>query len=69
MRTSAYNAKKRETMENIIYQNREITITSEIIDINEVKIKVNGKLLIWISNQEQYNFKKELTTLLDKYKI
>ena len=56
-------------MENIIYQNREITITSEIIDINEVKIKVNGKLLIWISNQEQYNFKKELTTLLDKYKI
>jgi hypothetical protein len=56
-------------MEETIYQNNDVTITAKVVDTFESKININGDNLIWISRQEQSNFKKELTELLDKYRI
>lgn len=56
-------------MEDIIYQNNDVTITAKAVDTFESKINVNGENLIWISRQEQSNFKKELSELLDNYRI
>ena len=56
-------------MEDIIYQNNDVTITTKAVDTFESKINVNDENLIWISRQEQSNFKKELSELLDKYRI
>lgn len=52
-----------------IYENNDVEITSEKQDEFETKINVNGKNLIWISLSELENFKKELTELIDKYRI
>lgn len=60
---------RNENMEDIIYQNNDVTITAKAVDTFESKINVNGENLIWISRQEQSNFKKELSELLDKYRI
>lgn len=56
-------------MEDIIYQNNDVTITAKVVDTFESKINVNGENLIWISRQEQSSFKKELSELLDNYRI
>lgn len=60
---------KLNKMEETIYQNNDVTITAKVVDTFESKININGDNLIWISRQEQSNFKKELTELLDKYRI
>lgn len=56
-------------MERTIYQNNDVKITSEPVDTIERKINVNGQNLIWISGQDEDQFKKELSDLLDKYRI
>jgi len=55
-------------MEETIYENNDVAITAKV-DIFESKIIVNGENLIWISRHEISNFKKELSELLDRYRI
>jgi len=52
-----------------IYLNNDVEITSEPADEYELKININGQTLILISREEEYEFKKELAQLLDKYRI
>ena len=56
-------------MGNIIYQNNDVLITSEREEPYEAKINVNAKNLIWISLEDEENFKKDLSEVLDKYRI
>jgi hypothetical protein len=56
-------------MAKTIYQNNDVEITMETFDEYETKINVNGKNLIWISKDEESNFKKDLADVLDKYRI
>jgi len=52
-----------------VYHNNDVEITSERQDQYETKINVNGKNLIWISNDEEVEFIRELSNLLDRYRI
>ncbi len=52
-----------------IYDSNSATITAKIVDTHEAKIDVNGDNLIWISVSELPSFKKELSNLLDRYRI
>ena len=56
-------------MAQSIYNNNEVDIQIEYIDRDEAKINCNGKNLIWISAAEADDFKKELSQLIDKYRI
>jgi len=56
-------------MGKTIYENNDVEILSERQDEYEAKININGQNLIWISLSEEENFKRELTDLLDKYRI
>lgn len=52
-----------------IYSNNDVNITTERVDQYEHKVNVNGNNLIWISADDVDDFKKELTELLDRYRI
>ena len=52
-----------------IYQNNQVKITSEQHDKHECRIDVNGQNLIWISKEDEENFKIVLNAILDKYRI
>ena len=52
-----------------IYGNNSVEITSETIDHYECKINVNEENLIWISANQEDNFRRELSEVLDKYRI
>lgn len=52
-----------------IYNNNDVDISSERIDQYECKINVNGQNLIWISREQELEFKNELSSLLDRYRI
>lgn len=52
-----------------VYSNNSVEITSEVVDVHEVKINVNGANLMWISAEDAEKFKEELTDLLNKYRI
>jgi hypothetical protein len=52
-----------------IYENNDVEITSERQDEHECKINVNGQNLIWISREDEMEFKRELSELLDRYRI
>lgn len=56
-------------MARSIYNNNEVNITIDRVDDYEAKVDVNGKNLIWISREQQEEFEKALTDLLDKYRI
>jgi len=56
-------------MEKLIYCNNEVKITIEEVDSVEGKVNVNGENLIWISLEEKENFIKELSGVLDKFRI
>lgn len=56
-------------MARTIYHNNDVEIVSESQDPYECKINVNGENLIWISSSEEDQFKRELTELLDRYRI
>lgn len=56
-------------MENTIYSNNEVTITTEVVNTHEAKVNVNGKNLIWISREFEKEFKDKLEALLDNYRI
>lgn len=51
------------------YQNNDVEITIQKIDNHESKVNINGENLMWISNSEIEAFKKELSEVLDKYRI
>jgi len=52
-----------------VYNNNEVKITIERENPEEAKVNINGKNLIWISREQEDDFKKELSALLDKYRI
>ncbi len=52
-----------------IYQNNSVTISIERVDEYEAKVNINGQNLMWISRDQQEDFIKELTTVLDNYRI
>ena len=52
-----------------IYENNSVAIQVEIVDRYEAKINCNEKNLIWVSRSDIDDFEKELTALLDKYRI
>ncbi len=54
---------------SIIYQNNDVTITTEVVDTHESKVNINGENLMWISRSEESEFKRELSELLDRYRI
>lgn len=56
-------------MGQIIYSNNDVEITAEVSGEYDTKINVNGENLIWISAPEISEFKKELSAVLDKYRI
>lgn len=56
-------------MAGTIYQNNDVVIILEPVDSHEAKVNINGKNLMWISLQEADEFKRELSALLDKYRI
>ena len=56
-------------MGQIIYSNNDVEITAEVSGEYDTKINVNGENLIWISAPEIGEFKKELSAVLDKYRI
>lgn len=51
------------------YHNNDVEITIDHVDEYESKVNVNGKNLIWISREEENEFKQELRKLLDRYRI
>ncbi len=51
-----------------IYQNNSVEITSETHQF-DTKILVNGDNLIWISTEQLDDFKKDISELLDNYRI
>jgi len=53
----------------IVYENNDVVITIDKVDNSESKVNVNGENLIWISNETSYDFERELSELLDKYRI
>jgi len=52
----------------LIYKNNSVEITSETHEF-DTKILVNEKNLIWVSTEQLDDFKKEISELLNKYKI
>ncbi len=52
-----------------IYTNNDVSITAEAQDPYESKINVNGQNLIWVSRSELEDFKRELSDILDRYRI
>jgi hypothetical protein len=56
-------------MQKTIYQNNDVVITIERKNVHEAKVNINGDNLISISISEADQFKKELTELLDRYRI
>lgn len=56
-------------MTKSIYNNNDCDITSEAQDAYEAKINVNGENLICISLEDEEEFRRELSTLLDNYRI
>lgn len=52
-----------------IYENNEVKITIEVIDDLEAKVNINGENLMWICRSDESLFKKELSELLDRYRI
>lgn len=56
-------------MKQVIYSNNDVEITTEVVDEYDTRVDVNGKNLIWISAPDIDEFKKELSALLDKYRI
>ena len=52
-----------------IYDSNEVLIETERVDNYEAKVQVNGALLIWISRADEQEFKRELSDLLDRYRI
>ena len=56
-------------MTKTVYFNNDVEITIEQVDAAESKVNVNGENLIWISSEDESEFKKELSNLLDRYRI
>ncbi len=56
-------------MKRTIYQNNDVEILSVDVDFGECKINCNGANLIWISEEQEDEFKRELSELLDRYRI
>lgn len=52
-----------------IYENNEVSIKIEQVDKYECKVNVNDKNLIWISIEDVSEFKNELCSVLDKFRI
>jgi len=52
-----------------VYGNNNVTITVDRVDADESKVNVNGENLIWISASEADEFVRELSELLDRYRI
>ena len=52
-----------------IYKNNDVSIEFERVDEYETKVNVNGENLIYIDSAAKYVFEKELSELLDKYRI
>ena len=52
-----------------IYENNEVLIETERVNELECKVNINGKNLIWISSEEEPEFKEELGALLDRFRI
>lgn len=56
-------------MAKTVYSNNDVEITIESFDESEAKVNVNGENLIWISREDENEFRCELRALLDKYRI
>ena len=52
-----------------IYHNNDVEILLEEEDQHEGKVNVNGENLIWISLQDASDFKRDLSEVLDRYRI
>lgn len=52
-----------------LYQNNKVEITSEKVDELETIINVNGRNFIWISTEQLSDFKKDLSKVLNDYRI
>jgi len=52
-----------------IYENNNVCIEIERVDNYESKVNVNGENLIWISNESKEEFRQQLVSLLDTYRI
>lgn len=54
-----------------LYSGTGVNINIVPVDEHEAKVIVEGPgdVLIWISRSEQPDFERELTALLDKYRI
>lgn len=53
----------------IVYENDDVLIETVRIDQHESTVLVNGQNLIWISRETEDEFKRELSELLNKYRI
>lgn len=56
-------------MSKTIYENNDVVIHYEVIDHLECKIFCNNDNLIWIEERKLEDFRRELTSLLDRYRI
>jgi hypothetical protein len=56
-------------MAKTVYSNNDVEITIESFDEFEAKVNVNGENLIWISTEDETDFRNELRALLDRYRI
>lgn len=52
-----------------IYENNEVVIEIDRVDEYECKVQVNGKNLIWISREDEPEFREQLSELLDRFRI
>lgn len=56
-------------MGKTVYSNNDVEITIDSSDEFESMVNVNGENLIWISGEDENEFRHELRALLDKYRI
>lgn len=56
-------------MAKTVFYNNDVEITIERVDEHESKVNVNGENLIWISSENENEFKNELSELLNRYRI
>ncbi len=52
-----------------VYHNNDVEITIDRVDNWESQVNVNGENLICISAEQAQDFKRELSILLDRYRI
>lgn len=52
-----------------IYENNDVLIETERVNELECKVQVNGKNLIWISREDEPEFREQLSELLDRFRI